>query len=199
MAHQAQQASPSLTEAVRALYEETVTPVAQIARLAGVSECTLYKHVARGRWRRRYPLRGAAAGEANRGRKRDPRPPQRRGSGGRFVTPEEAAQPQPSGLKALDPHGAVQAAVACQETGAQACQALAGAKASAEFGSAVRTLAHLVWALRQASVLAGRGDPVADARKHEAAKKRAATWAAKRAAKRAAKPQRKYGHEWGRD
>ena len=33
---------------VRVLYEDTVTSVAEVARLAGVSERTLYKYVVRG-------------------------------------------------------------------------------------------------------------------------------------------------------
>src|SRR5690349_12096106 len=42
-----------LTRQVRALYEDTVVPVAEIARIAGVSERTLYKYAARGGWERR--------------------------------------------------------------------------------------------------------------------------------------------------
>lgn len=61
-----QQTSPTLTGRVRALYEGGALPVAQIARLAGVNERTLYRYVERGGWRRRYAGRGAEAAAANR-------------------------------------------------------------------------------------------------------------------------------------
>ena len=44
----------SLTDRVRALYEGSVVPVREIAAVAGVTERTLYKYVAKGGWRRRY-------------------------------------------------------------------------------------------------------------------------------------------------
>jgi hypothetical protein len=50
----------SLTARVRALYENSVVPVREIARLAGVTERTLYKYAERGEWRQRY-VRGARA------------------------------------------------------------------------------------------------------------------------------------------
>ncbi len=43
-----------LIEQIRELYENWVIPVAEIARLAGVAERTLYKYVQRGGWRRRH-------------------------------------------------------------------------------------------------------------------------------------------------
>ena len=43
-----------LIEQIRELYENWVLPVAEIARLAGVAERTLYKYVQRGGWRRRH-------------------------------------------------------------------------------------------------------------------------------------------------
>ena len=49
-AGEGENASESLTARVRALYENSVVPVREIARLAGVSERTLYKYVRRGGW-----------------------------------------------------------------------------------------------------------------------------------------------------
>src|SRR5207302_5009590 len=47
-------ADTALTERVRALYEGSVVPVREVARLAGVSERTIYKYVRKGGWRRRH-------------------------------------------------------------------------------------------------------------------------------------------------
>src|SRR6185437_16253774 len=73
----------SLLERVRQLYEESVVPVREIARLIGVSERTLYKYVARHGWRRRHLCleRATPSGDyaavraANRGRTLLPRAP----------------------------------------------------------------------------------------------------------------------------
>src|SRR5438552_6040374 len=56
-------AETPLTAHARALYEGSVTPVREIARLAGVSERTLYKYVQKGGWRRRHacPAREVSA------------------------------------------------------------------------------------------------------------------------------------------
>ena len=124
-----QQISPALTDEVRALYEADVMPVAEIARLAGVTERTLYKYVQRGGWRRRYPVRGVEAAAANRGRKRAPRPPQPKGAGGRFIPREEWGKPHASGLKALDAQGAGRAVAACNVAGAMANEAFSRAVA----------------------------------------------------------------------
>jgi hypothetical protein len=50
-----------LTQQVRALYEDSIVPVSEIARRAGIHERTLYKYVTRGGWRRRYRVKGAAS------------------------------------------------------------------------------------------------------------------------------------------
>src|SRR6478736_1064326 len=50
-----------LTEKIRALYEAGVVPVAEIARIAGVHQRTLYKYVAKRGWRRRYGGKGIAS------------------------------------------------------------------------------------------------------------------------------------------
>jgi hypothetical protein len=50
-----------LTQQVRALYEDSIVPVSEIARRVGIHERTLYKYVTRGGWRRRYRVKGAAS------------------------------------------------------------------------------------------------------------------------------------------
>ncbi len=109
------------------LYEAGVVPVREIARLLGVSERTLYKHVARGGWRRRYAVRGAQA----------------RGAGGRFVRSEDADKPHASGLKALDPKGATRALVAGRRAEALAGKAAAQADALHEMEWTAVALHHL--------------------------------------------------------
>src|SRR5437764_14871137 len=48
-------ADTALTERVRALYEGSVVPVREIARLAGGRQRTIHKYVAKGRRRRHRP------------------------------------------------------------------------------------------------------------------------------------------------
>ncbi len=170
-----QQCDPSLTDAVRALYEESVVPVAQIARLACVAERTLYKYVARGGWRRRYPVRGVEAAAANRGRRRGSREsahePQPRGAGGRFVGSGEAELAHASGLKALDPAGALRAQALCREWGLCAGEALARAAALRDAETQARVFALVVRALRDMAALAdgapGRSDRLPQAAKRK--------------------------------
>ena len=71
----------ALTRRARRLYEETAVPVAEIARLCGVTERTLYKYARKGGWKPRYAwvifgsmpgtmlgtMRAAARGGAGRG------------------------------------------------------------------------------------------------------------------------------------
>lgn len=106
-----------LTQRSRALYEEGVVPVREIARLAGVSERTFYKYVQRGGWRRRY---GKPAGKPD-GK------PAARGAGGHFVRSEDAGKPHACGLKALDPEGAARAVRRCDAAAALARDAKATA------------------------------------------------------------------------
>jgi hypothetical protein len=133
---------PSLTHRVRALYEEGVVPVREIARLCGVTERTLYKYAARGGWRKRYARRALP-----------------KGSGGRFVPQQEADEAQAGGLKALDPAASAAAETACVEAGLvanrAAAQTLAGHEARTareavlrEFEIRARRLAALVKILR---------------------------------------------------
>jgi hypothetical protein len=148
-----QQTSPTLTGEVRALYEETPMPVAEIARLAGVHERTLYRYVERGGWTRRYPVRGVEAAAANRGRKRGPRPPQPKGAGGRFIPRAEWGRPHPSGLKALDPQGAARAAAECQRWGALAGEAMARAISFNDAERHARIFALVVRAMRDLAAI----------------------------------------------
>ncbi len=90
--------SPSLTERVRALYEESVVPVREIARLAGVTERMIYKYARKRGWVprvTRLSRDGTAAGLAARGAR------------ARFIPREEAGKPVASGLKATDSAGAI--------------------------------------------------------------------------------------------
>ena len=80
---------------LRALYEEDVVPVREIARIAGVTERTLYKYIARGAWRRRHVCAERFA------------PVQ--GAGGRFIRRADKDLPFARGIKALDPDGAARA------------------------------------------------------------------------------------------
>jgi hypothetical protein len=108
----------NLTERVRALYEHSAVPVAEIARLAGVTERTIYKYAAKGRWTPRY--RRSAAAHASVAPDSVPV----RGAGGRFIRRAEAGKPFARGLKATDPAGAARADAACAEA---ACLARAAA------------------------------------------------------------------------
>ena len=89
-------ADTPLTTRVRTLYEDTIVPVAEIARLAGVTERTIYKYAQRRGWRPR--VRRLA-----------------KGAGGRFIPLADAGLPVAAGLKALDPDGALLAATRCAQ------------------------------------------------------------------------------------
>ena len=143
-----------LTMQVRALYEDTVVPVREIARLAGVTERTLYKYVQRGGWRRRHRClaRDQAVAAANFGRRLAPSaafapakgagspfvarsagsPFVARSAGGRFTAREAAGVPHASGLGALDPVAQAAAAKACSEVGVLGEAAMAAAIAVAQ-------------------------------------------------------------------
>lgn len=107
---------PDLMARVRALYEDSAVPVSEIARLVGVNERTLYRYVALGNWKRRYPSR-----------KPGPDYPQVRGAGGRFIPRADADKPVVHGLKALDPEARAQAAAACAAASARHAKAKAKA------------------------------------------------------------------------
>ncbi len=116
---------PSLTERVRALYEEDVVPVRELAALAGVTERTLYKYIEKGGWRRRYAVRGVEAAATNRGRKlvAQTRFAPVKGAGGRFIRREDAGLPHARGIKALDPEGAQDAAAKAERAAALSAKA----------------------------------------------------------------------------
>ncbi len=100
----------NLTEKVRALYEHSAVPVAEIAKLAGVSERTIYKYAAKGRWKPRYAFTfrraGAAGGAPARGWRAGKRFAPAKGAGGRFIRRADKGKPFAAGLKATDPAAA---------------------------------------------------------------------------------------------
>ena len=101
-------------------------PVREIARLAGVSERTLYKYVEKHGWKKRYARvpRGLAAAQANRGQGWQATAgfAPVKGAGGRFVRREDIGKPFAAGMKALDPAGHARADAACvaRRSGARA-------------------------------------------------------------------------------
>jgi hypothetical protein len=158
----------SLLDRVQHIYENSVVPVREIARLIGVSERTLYKYVRRHGWARRHvcleagplpnppPASGRSrpsstgyAGEgkiraASRGQRLTPRLgfERAKGAGGRFIAFEERGTPQPHGPKALDPLAAEAAGEICSQAGAMsdiaAAQALVDAAAREADRRAIR-------------------------------------------------------------
>ena len=122
-----------LTARARALYEGSAVPVREIARLAGVSECRLYKYVEKHGWKKRYARvpRGAAAAQTNRGRGWQATAgfAPAKGVGGRFVRREDARKPYAAGMKALDPAAHARADGACAEAARLARRAEADAQA----------------------------------------------------------------------
>ena len=120
-----------ITERVRALYEDSVVPVREIARLAGVTERTIYKYARKLGWRPRV-TRLVGSGEQR----------VARGAGGRFAPLADEDKVHARGIKALDPAGAARAAVRCVEAGvlsdAAAAQAVAQARERAARNAAER-------------------------------------------------------------
>ena len=116
--------APSLTERVRALYQDSVVPVREIARLAGVTERTIYKYARQQGWRPRLARLA-------------------RGAGGRFIALADQAKPHPRGLKALDPAAAAVAASRCALAGRRSDQAVAAAAAAAQARAARARAARL--------------------------------------------------------
>lgn len=135
---------PNLMSRVRSLYEDTAVPVREIARLAGVTERTLYKYVERGGWRRRYAAkpRGDAAAAGNRGRRwqRASGHEGVKGAGGRFIARAEAERDVAHGLKALDPDGAARAAIACAAAELRHSKAASKARSAQAWDARCRAL-----------------------------------------------------------
>ena len=89
-------------------------PVAEIARLCGVTERTIYKYAQRGNWTPRY--RWSAKGGRPRGaRWRADRVAPAKGAAGRFIRRADKGKPVATGLKAADPQAAAKADAACGE------------------------------------------------------------------------------------
>jgi hypothetical protein len=105
-----QSTAQNLSEKVRALYEHSAVPVAEIAALAGVTERTIYKYAAKQNWTPRY--RESADGSRLRGgrwRAAAQLAPVK-GAGGRFIRRADKGKPFAAGLKATDPAAAALAA-----------------------------------------------------------------------------------------
>jgi hypothetical protein len=131
-----------LTSRIREMYETSAVPVREVARMAGVTERTLYKYVQKHGWKRRYRClaRDEAVAAANRGRRWEGSPARAgdpaadvtpaKGACGRFIRREDIGKPFASGLKALDPAGRDRALETCGE--AERLSRAAQAKASAE-------------------------------------------------------------------
>jgi hypothetical protein len=153
--HRAETLTP-LTLQARDLYEHSVVPVREIARLVGVHERTLYRYVQKYRWRRRYNVPGAKPRPKPR-RKPSRFSAQPRGAGGRYLGRARMREPVVHGLKALDPQGAAHAAAACARAKAVSDAALTRARALRGLLSRLRTIGYLTEALRHlAAVLADR-------------------------------------------
>jgi hypothetical protein len=143
-----QSGDATLTQRVQALYEGSALPVREIARIAGVSERTLYKYVQKGRWRRRNACRGRAAPDGA-GVPAGARPgfAPLKGAGGRFITRAQAGLPQASGLQALDPDGARQALARCRRAAVLSQDAQAAAAGERETQAQARSYEVLAGAL----------------------------------------------------
>jgi hypothetical protein len=115
-----------LTARVRALYENSAVPVAEIARLAGVTERTLYKYAQKGGWKPRYAWIDRGGLAHRRWRAPAPFAPVK-GAGARFVMREHKGKPFAHGLKATDTRGGSRAATACAVAEARGRQAQAEA------------------------------------------------------------------------
>jgi hypothetical protein len=113
---------------LQALYEEDVVPVREIARVADVTERTLYRYIQKGAWRRRHacPARdaaGAAAKDSEGGLVWDARFAPVKGAGGRFIRREDTDKPVARGIKALDPVGAARAVAKAESAAALSARA----------------------------------------------------------------------------
>jgi hypothetical protein len=108
-------------------------PVAEIARLCGVTERTIYKYAARGNWKPRYRWR------ADGGRPAAFAPV--KGAGGRFIRRADKGQPFATGLKATDPAGRSRAQADCDAAARHARVAQAEAAQVVQHERVLRALA----------------------------------------------------------
>jgi hypothetical protein len=154
----------TLTRHVRALYENSVVPVHEIARLAGVHQRTLYKYVQKGGWRRRHATQDLASAVAKRAAKRKSRPcVTAKGAGGRFIRGADVGKPFRRGLKALDPQGEARAMRRTRHAAKLAEAASERTRRLREALSDARTLALTMQVLRDLAAIedAGKPDPAA--------------------------------------
>ena len=106
---------------VRRMYEDSIIPVRDIARRAGVTERTLYKYARKNNWRPRYawtPSGSRPHGKAARRRWTEARErvaafAPEKGAGGRFIRREDEGRPFAQGIAALDPAARAAAVAAC--------------------------------------------------------------------------------------
>lgn len=129
---------------LRRLYEDSAVPVREIARLAGVTERTLYKYIAKGGWRRRYvrAARGNGAGGAQRGLRwlRASGHEPVKGAGGRFIARADADKPVARGIKAVDPQARARAEAACRAASLRHATAKAEADAAHVWEARLRAI-----------------------------------------------------------
>ena len=131
---------------VRRMYEDSIIPVRDIARRAGVTERTLYKYARKGNWRPRYAWTPSGArphGKAARQRWTEAREraaafAPEKGAGGRFIRREDRDAPFAQGIKALDPAARATAVQAAAE--AQRAARRAQADAEAQFQEHLRII-----------------------------------------------------------
>jgi len=127
----AQSGGGDLTAQARALYEGSAVPVAEIARLAGVTERTIYKYARKGGWTPRYRWNEGDGARARRWRAGKAVAPVK-GAGGRFIARADKGKPVATGIAAAHPARASRAGKACAKAAA------IGAAAEAEAARAKR-------------------------------------------------------------
>jgi hypothetical protein len=115
---------PDLMAHVRRMYEDSIIPVRDIARRAGVAERTLYKYARKNGWKPRYAWTpDGARPRARPGRPRWTQAQEKhharaarfapaKGAGGRFIRRDDIGEPFAQGIKATDPAGRAAAAKA---------------------------------------------------------------------------------------
>ena len=138
---------------LRAMYEDSIVPVRDIARHAGVTERTLYKYARKQAWKPRYawmpdgsrPPAGPARRRFSEQRERALQVAPAKGAGGRFIRRDDIGVPFAQGIKATDPAARAAAAQAC----AAADRAAARAMLEAECRSAWQGTSQMLdWVLR---------------------------------------------------
>jgi hypothetical protein len=125
-----------LTAKARALYEGSAVPVAEIARLCGVTDRTIYKYAAKQNWKPRY--RWNADGGRPVAFAPDVAPA--KGAGGRFIRRDDKGKAFAQGLKATDPAGRAAALADCASAARLARKAQAKAEADAREEELIRAL-----------------------------------------------------------